>query len=52
MSVLVAGVALIALVVLVVHLWRLVASDGYGFTSPPRSHREELGTWVDRELQR
>lgn len=37
---------------LVVHLVRLVAADGYGTLPPPRSHREELGTWVDQELRR
>lgn len=45
-------IALIALVALGVHLWRLVARDGYGVTQPPRSHLDELGPWVDRELRR
>lgn len=52
MNELVFVIAPIALVGLGVYLWRLVARDGHGVTRPPRSHRAELGTWVDRELQR
>ncbi|MET1038110.1 MAG: hypothetical protein ABW075_07530 [Aeromicrobium sp.] len=33
-------------------LTRLVMRDGLGSNPPPRSHRAELGTWVDQELQR
>jgi hypothetical protein len=33
-------------------LARLVATDGYGPLPPPRSHHDELGTWVDQELRR
>ena len=43
---------LLALLVLVAHLVRLVARDGLGTVAAPRSHRAELGTWVDRELGR
>lgn len=38
--------------VITVHLVRLVARDGLGTNPPPRSHREELGSWVDQQLQR
>lgn len=34
------------------HLTRLVVHDGLGSNPPPRSHRAELGTWVDQELRR
>lgn len=30
----------------------LVMGDGLGPTRPPRSHRAELGSWIDRALQR
>ncbi|WP_194839840.1 hypothetical protein [Aeromicrobium yanjiei] len=36
----------------IVRLVRLVARDGLGTNPPPRSHREELGSWVERELRR
>ncbi|MET0929509.1 MAG: hypothetical protein ABWX74_08320 [Aeromicrobium sp.] len=38
--------------VIAARLARLVAHDGLGTDPPPRSHRAELGAWVDRELQR
>ncbi len=44
-------VGLVLLIVVVTRLARLVARDGLGSNPLPRSHREELGTWVDRELQ-
>ncbi|MCD9198539.1 hypothetical protein [Aeromicrobium wangtongii] len=40
------------LLLLTWRLARLVATDGYGTLPPPRSHHEELGTRVDRELRR
>lgn len=43
---------LLVLVVIVARLARLVARDGLGAVPTPRSHRDELGTWVDRELRR
>lgn len=52
MNVLWAVVALVALIALSAYLWRLVARDGLGTTRPPRSHVDELGTWIERELQR
>ncbi len=36
----------------VVSLVRTIGNDGYGTLPPPRSHREELGTWVDQQLAR
>lgn len=45
-------VVVVALLASVVRLLRLVARDGYGSTPAPRSHVEELGSWVDRELRR
>jgi hypothetical protein len=38
--------------VIAARLTRLVLRDGLGSTPPPRSHRAELGTWVDQELRR
>ncbi|MET0931897.1 MAG: hypothetical protein ABWX74_20450 [Aeromicrobium sp.] len=40
------------LLVIAARLTRLIAHDGLGSNPPARSHRAELGTWVDRELQR
>lgn len=48
MGLVVLSVVLLGL--LTAHLGRLIARDGYGTAAPPRSHREEVGTWVDREL--
>jgi hypothetical protein len=41
-----------AFLVVAARLTRLVARDGFGSNPPPRSHRAELGTLVDQELQR
>jgi hypothetical protein len=52
MTILVLLAALAVLLLIVVRLARLVMRDGLGSNPPPRSHRAELGTWVDQELQR
>jgi len=52
MNELLALLGLIAFLVVAVRLARLVMRDGLGTNAPPRSHRAELGTWVDRELKR
>lgn len=52
MNVVLTLVALLALAAVVVHLGRLVARDGYGSNPAPRSHSDELGTRVDKELRR
>lgn len=52
MSLILVCIVLVALVATVFRLLRLVAGDGYGSTPAPRSHVEELGSWVDRELRR
>lgn len=37
----------VALVTMLVSLWRAITSDGYGFRPPPRSHHDvdEVGSW-------
>jgi hypothetical protein len=44
--------AVLAFLVVAARLTGLVMSDGLGSVPPPRSHRDELGSWIDRELQR
>ena len=44
--------AIMAFLVISAHLTRLVVHDGLGSNPPPRSHRAEMGSWIDRELQR
>ncbi len=51
-GIVVAALGLIALGGVVVSLVRTIGNDGYGTLPPPRSHREELGTWVDQQLAR
>lgn len=45
-------VGAVLLLIVAVRLARLIARDGLGSNPLPRSHHEELGTWVDRELRR
>ena len=52
MNEILAAIGLLGLLAVTVHLARLVARDGLGSNPVPRSHRAELGTWVDRELRR
>jgi hypothetical protein len=52
MNVLLLLLAFGAFLVIAARLTRLVMRDGLGSNPPPRSHRAELGTWVDQELQR
>ena len=44
--------ALLAVSALLVVLVRTIVSDGYGTLPTPRSHAEELGSWVNQELAR
>lgn len=41
-----------ALAAIVAALVRAIATDGYGTRPPPRSHPEEVGSWIDQELSR
>ena len=45
MALMVVGV--LALVTIIVSLWRAIASDGYGVRPPPRSHHDvdEVDSW-------
>lgn len=52
MNLIIALLGLLSLAAVVVHLARLVARDGHGTTPPPRSHRAEVGGWVEQELRR
>ena len=52
MNLLVPLLGLLALVVLVAWTVRVVARDGLGLRPGPRSHREEIGGWVDQQLYR
>lgn len=52
MNVLLLLLAFGVFLLITVRLTRLVARDGLGSNPPPRSHRAELGTWVDQELRR
>lgn len=45
-------IGLIVLGIVIARLVRLIARDGLGSNPPPRSHHDELGSWVDRELGR
>lgn len=45
-------VGLFALVAILVPLARTVASDGLGTRPTPRSHPEEVGSWVTQQLSR
>ena len=51
MSLLVVLGALLMLGVLV-SLVRTVVKDGYGSRPAPRSHPEEVGSWVEQQLRR
>ena len=37
---------------LVVGVGRAIIADGYGTRPAPRSHHEEVGSWVAQQLQR
>lgn len=52
MNVIIALAGPAALVVLAVYLVRILTGDGYGTRPAPRSHPEEVGSWVEWELQR
>ncbi len=51
MSLIVTLVGLLALVVMLAALARTIATDGHG-TRQPRSHPEEVGSWIDQQLLR
>lgn len=52
MTVILAFVGLAAPVAVLVSLIRTIAADGYGTRPTPRSHPEETGSWIDRQLAR
>lgn len=52
MTVAIVVVSVVLLGMLVAHVARLIARDGYGTVAPPRSHIEEIGTWVDQQFSR
>ncbi|WP_332644361.1 hypothetical protein [Aeromicrobium sp.] len=52
MTMILALVGLLALVATLVMLARAVATDGYGKRPPPRSHQEEMGSWITQQLSR
>lgn len=52
MDIWLALIGLVLFVIVLVRLARLVARDGLGSNPLPRSHHDELGSWVDRELGR
>lgn len=43
---------LIAFVAMVASLIRAVVTDGYGTQPTPRSHLEEVGSWITQQLSR
>ncbi len=43
---------LLALVAILLSLTRTVASDGLGTRPTPRSHPEEVGSWITQQLSR
>ena len=45
-------VGLLVLAVILVSLVRIVATDGHGTRPTPRSHPEELGSWIDQRFAR
>lgn len=52
MNLVLALVGLILLVGVIVSLVRLIVMDGYGSHPAPRSHPEEVGSWVEQQLRR
>ena len=52
MNIFLLALAVGVLVVVASRLARLVVRDGLGSNPPPRSHRAEMGSWIDQELQR
>jgi hypothetical protein len=52
MNIYIALIGLIALAAVFVSLARTIASDGYGKRPPPRSHPEEMGSWITQQLSR
>ncbi|MEO6604951.1 MAG: hypothetical protein ABIN55_05005 [Aeromicrobium sp.] len=44
-----AAAAFLAMLALLVHA---VATDGYGTRPPPRSHQEEVGSWITQQFTR
>ena len=52
MTVILALLGLLALVATLVVLARAIATDGYGRRPPPRSHQEEMGSWITQQLSR
>ena len=45
-------VGLSVLAAILVSLIKVVATDGRGSVPTPRSHPEELGSWIDQRLSR
>ncbi|GAA3529008.1 hypothetical protein GCM10022234_27890 [Aeromicrobium panaciterrae] len=45
-------VGLLALAAILVALARTIANDGLGTRPTPRSHPEEVGSWITQQLSR
>ena len=52
MTMMLALVGLLALVAILGVLFRTIASDGYGTGPTPRSHPEEVGSWITQQYSR
>ncbi len=52
MTVILALLGLLALVATLAVLVRAIATDGYGTRPPPRSHQDEMGSWITQQLSR
>lgn len=52
MNLILALLGLILLLGVFASLARIVINDGYGSRATPRSHPEEVGSWVEQQLQR
>ncbi len=52
MTMILALVGLLALVAILAVLIRTIATDGHGSRPTPRSHPEEVGSWIAQQLSR
>ncbi len=52
MTVILALLGAAALVAVLAFLVHAVATDGYGTRPTPRSHQEEVGSWINQQLLR
>lgn len=52
MTVILALIGLLALAAILVALGRTIASDGFGSNPTPRSHPEEVGSWITQQHSR